>query len=53
MVTDINQQIERNYKYQCGYTQHRDLVGAMNILNFNEKDTHIERYNNLKYLRIY
>ena len=42
----------RNYECQCGYTQHRDLVGAMNILNFNEKDIHIERYNNLKYLRI-
>ena len=42
----------RNYECQCGYKQHRDLVGAMNILNFNEKDVHIERYNNLKYLRI-
>lgn len=42
----------RNYECQCGYTQHRDLVGAMNILNFNEKDIHIERYQNLKYLRI-
>ena len=42
----------RNYECQCGYTQHRDIVGAMNILNFNEKDIHIERYSNLKYLRI-
>lgn len=42
----------RNYMCQCGYKQHRDLVGAINILNFNEKDVHIERYNNLKYLRI-
>lgn len=42
----------RNYKCQCGYQQHRDLVGAMNILNFNEKDVHIEKYQNLKYLRI-
>ena len=42
----------RNYECQCGYKQHRDLVGAMNILNFYEKDLHIERYSNLKYLRI-
>ena len=42
----------RNYECDCGYTQHRDLVGAMNILNFYEKDLHIERYENLKYLRI-
>lgn len=42
----------RNYVCQCGYMQHRDIVGAMNILNFNEKDVHIERYSNLKYLRI-
>ena len=42
----------RNYECKCGYKQHRDIVGAMNILNFNEKDVHIERYNSLKYLRI-
>lgn len=42
----------RNYQCECGYTQHRDLVGAMNILNFNEKAIHIENYSNLKYLRI-
>ena len=42
----------RNYKCKCGYTQHRDLVGAMNMLNFQEKYLHIERYKNLKYLRI-
>lgn len=42
----------RNYKCKCGYTQHRDLVGAMNMLNFQEKKLHIERYKNLKYLRI-
>ena len=42
----------RNYECQCGYKQHRDLVGAINILNFNEKDIHIEKYTNLKYLRI-
>lgn len=42
----------RNYICKCGYEQHRDLVGAMNILNFNEENIHIERYKNLKYLRI-
>jgi len=43
----------RNYQCKCcGYVQHRDLVGAMNILSFNEKDVHIEKYSNLKYLRI-
>ena len=42
----------RNYECQCGYKQHRDIVGAMNILNFNEKDVQLERYSNLKYLRI-
>ena len=42
----------RNYECQCGYKQHRDVVGAMNILNFNEKDIQLEKYNNLKYLRI-
>lgn len=42
----------RNYECQCGYKQHRDLVGAMNILNFNEKDVYIERYKNFRYLRI-
>ena len=42
----------RNYECQCGYRQHRDVVGAMNILNFNEKDVQLEKYNNLKYLRI-
>lgn len=42
----------RNYECQCGYKQHRDVVGAMNILNFNEKDVQLEKYNNLKYLRI-
>ena len=44
--------VGRNYECQCGYKQHRDLVGAMNILNFNEKDVHIEEYVTKKYLRI-
>ena len=37
---------------QMGLVKHRDVVGAMNILNFNEKDIQLEKYNNLKYLRI-
>lgn len=41
----------RNYKCKCGYTQHRDIVGAMNILNFNE-GTKISKYETMKYLRI-
>ena len=44
--------VNRNYECQCGYKQHRDIVGAINILNFNEKDIHIERYKKLSYLRI-
>ena len=43
----------RNYVCrECGYVQHRDLVGAINILNFYEENIHIEEYTNMKYLRI-
>ena len=42
---------DRNYICKCGYTQHRDLVGAINILNFNI-NSNIKQYNNKKYLRI-
>ena len=41
----------RNYICKCGYTQHRDLVGAINILNFNS-NSNIKQYANLKYLQI-
>lgn len=41
----------RNYICECGYTQHRDLVGAINILNFNT-EFHIKIYKNKKYLQI-
>lgn len=41
----------RNYICECGYIQHRDLVGAINILNFNT-DSSIRYYKNKKYLRI-
>jgi len=42
----------RNYECKCGYVNHRDIVGAINILNFNETDFKIERYNKLEYLQI-
>ena len=42
----------RNYKCKaCGYIQHRDLVGAINILNFNA-GTKVTRYKTKKYLQI-
>jgi putative transposase len=41
----------RNYKCECGYKQHRDINGAINILNDNSQ-YHVERYLNLKYLQI-
>ena len=41
----------REYSCDCGYHQHRDIVGAMNILNDNA-GTDISEYTNKKYLRI-
>lgn len=42
----------RNYICSnCGYIQHRDLVGAINILNFNT-NYNISKYNTFKYLQI-
>jgi putative transposase len=47
-----NKPSSRNYKCKwCGYVQHRDVVGAMNILNFNT-GTSISTQANKKYLRI-
>lgn len=46
-----NQPTNRNYRCGCGYEQHRDLVGAMNLLNQNS-GTELSRYANKKYLRI-
>jgi putative transposase len=43
----------RNYDCpECGFSQHRDIVGAMNILNFNEDRLNIKYYKSKKYLRI-
>lgn len=44
-------QSSRNYKCKCGYVQHRDIVGAINILNFNI-DTNLTRYKEKVYLQI-
>ena len=41
----------RNFKCHCGYVQHRDIVGAINILN-NNTEHKITKYNTYKYLRI-
>lgn len=41
----------RNYLCSCGYAQHRDIVGAMNILNENT-GAELSRYTDKMYLRI-
>lgn len=41
----------RNYTCDCGYVQHRDMVGAMNILRVNS-GCHVKYYKQLKYLQI-
>lgn len=47
----LNEIKNRKYQCNCGYKQHRDIVGAINILNDNAK-LNIKKYNNLKYLQI-
>ena len=47
----LNKPNNRNYECICDYKQHRDLVGAINILN-NNANTNIKYYKNKKYLRI-
>lgn len=48
----LNKPKGRSYKcIYCDYEQHRDIVGAMNILNENA-GTELTRYKNMKYLRI-
>lgn len=46
-----NKPTGRNYRCNCGYEQHRDIVGAMNILNTNA-ETELSRYTSKMYLRI-
>lgn len=47
----LNKTNTRNYSCECGYEQHRDIVGAINILNFNA-GTNLSRYTTKTYLRI-
>jgi putative transposase len=46
-----NKPTSRNYECKCGYAQHRDIVGAINILNFNT-DSKLKKYTNKVYLQI-
>lgn len=46
-----NKPTNRNYGCNCGYEQHRDVVGAMNILNTNA-GTELSRYTDKVYLRL-
>lgn len=49
---EIKKQSNRNYMCdKCGYTQHRDIVGSMNILNDNT-EYHVEKYDSKVYLQI-
>jgi putative transposase len=47
----LNNPKGRNYECKCGYVMHRDINGAINILNDNS-NYNIMQYSNLKYLRI-
>ena len=47
----LNKPKGRNYICECGYTQHRDILGSINILNMNH-GTDLTHYIKKKYLRI-
>lgn len=47
----LNKPKGRNYICECGYTQHRDILGSINILNMNH-GTELQQYKNKMYLRI-
>ena len=48
----LNKQKSRNYICKsCRYEQHRDIVGAINILNFNT-DSKLTKYIKKEYLQI-
>jgi putative transposase len=48
----LNKPTNRNYICKsCGYEQHRDVVGAINILNFNT-NSNLTKYANKVYLQI-
>jgi putative transposase len=48
---ELNKPSGREYVCNCGYHQHRDIVGAINILNYNA-GTQISKYTHKKYLQI-
>lgn len=48
---ELNKPSGRNYTCKCGYIQHRDIVGSINILNDND-NRDVKYYTNLKYLQI-
>ena len=49
----LNKPINRNYVCKgCNYTQHRDIVGAINILNFNTNGN-LTKYKEKVYLQIH
>lgn len=48
---ELNKPNGRNYECKCGYVMHRDVNGAINILNDNSQ-YNISKYSGLKYLRI-
>lgn len=51
--SDLNNPKGRNYQCSCGYVMHRDVNGAINILNDNSQYKYkVTKYSNLKYLRI-
>jgi putative transposase len=51
ICSKLNKPNGRNYECECGYKMHRDVNGAINILNDNS-NWYVDRYTNLKYLRI-
>lgn len=48
---NLNKVKNREYKCNCGYKQHRDIVGAINILNDNS-GIKLVKYKTKKYLQI-
>jgi putative transposase len=51
MCEELHTPKGRNYECNCGYKQHRDVVGAINLLNDNYGST-LKQYSSKKYLRI-
>ena len=51
ICSTLNSPKGRNYECGCGYVMHRDVNGAINILNDNSQ-YNINKYKSLKYLQI-